>query len=246
MCRHLAYLGPPIPLSALLFDPPHGLSRQSWAPRDMRGGGTINADGFGVGWHTPAGPVRYRRATPLWNDASLPGLASSVTATSVLAAVRSATVGMPVTEAAAAPFADDRWLFSHNGVVRGWPQSMAKLAGTLPVTDLLTLDAPTDSALLWALLRAHLAVSDPVSAVSSVVAKVERAAPQSRLNLLLTDGVTIVATTAGHALSVRHDDNAVLVSSEPLDDDPGWQPVPEKTLLVAGPAGVEFTSLGDA
>ena len=51
MCRHLAYLGPPVPLRALLFDPPHSLVRQSWAPRDMRGGGTINADGFGVGWY---------------------------------------------------------------------------------------------------------------------------------------------------------------------------------------------------
>jgi glutamine amidotransferase len=245
MCRHLAYLGPPIPLSALLFDPPHGLSHQSWAPRDMRGGGTINADGFGVGWHTPAGPVRYRRATPLWSDASLPDLARSVTAGSVLAAVRSATAGMPVTEFAAAPFADGPWLFSHNGVVRGWPESMAKLAGTLPVTDLFTLDAPTDSALLWALVRSRLR-DGPREAIATTVAEVERAAPGSRLNLLLTDGTTIVATAAGHALSVRHGDDAVLVSSEPLDDDPAWRAVADRTLLVAGPTGLQMTSLGDA
>jgi glutamine amidotransferase len=245
MCRHLAYLGPPIPLSALLFDPPHGLSHQSWAPRDMRGGGTINADGFGVGWHTPAGPVRYRRATPLWSDATLPDLARSVTAGSVLAAVRSATAGMPVTEFAAAPFADGPWLFSHNGVVRGWPESMAKLAGTLPVTDLFTLDAPTDSALLWALVRSRLR-DGPQEAIATTVAEVERAAPGSRLNLLLTDGTTIVATAAGHALSVRHGDDAVLVSSEPLDDDPAWRAVADRTLLVAGPTGLQMTSLGDA
>jgi glutamine amidotransferase len=245
MCRHLAYLGPPVALSALLFDPPHGLSHQSWAPRDMRGGGTINADGFGVGWHTPAGPVRYRRATPLWSDAGLPGLAATVEAGSVLAAVRSATAGMPVTETAAAPFTDGRWLFSHNGVVRGWPDSMAKLAGTLPVTDLLTLDAPTDSALLWALVRSRLR-DGPAEAVATTVAEAERAAPGSRLNLLLTDGTTIVATTAGHALSVRHGDDAVLVSSEPLDDDPAWQAVADRTLLVAGPSGLHLTSLGDA
>jgi glutamine amidotransferase len=244
MCRHLAYLGPPIPLSALLFDPPHGLSHQSWAPRDMRGGGTINADGFGVGWHTPAGPVRYRRATPLWSDDTLPGLAATIASGSVLAAVRSATVGMPVTEGAAAPFADGPWLFSHNGVVRGWPGSVAKLAGTLPVTDLLTLDAPTDSALLWALIRSRLH-DCPAEAVASTVAEVERAAPGSRLNLLLTDGTTIVATTAGHALSVR-DGNGVTVASEPLDDDPAWQAVDDRTLLVAGPSGLRLTSLGDA
>lgn len=247
MCRHLAYLGPPIPLSAVLFDPPHSLSRQSWAPRDMRGGGTINADGFGVGWHTPAGPVRYRRATPLWSDASLPGLAAATTAGSMLAAVRSATVGMPVTETAAAPFADGPWLFSHNGVVRGWPGSMAKLGGTLPVTDLLTLDAPTDAALLWALIRDRLRDgADPAAAIAGTVAEVDRAAPGSRLNLLLTDGATIVATTAGHALSVRHGDDAVLVSSEPLDDDPAWRALADRTLLVAAPSGIRLTSLGDA
>jgi len=244
MCRHLAYLGPPRPLAALLFDPPHSLSHQSWAPSDMRGGGTINADGFGVGWHTPAGPVRYRRATPLWSDTSLPGLAASVTAGSVLAAVRSATAGMPVTENAAAPFAAGPWLFSHNGVVRGWPESMAKLAGTLPVTDLLTLDAPTDAALLWALVRSRLH-EGPAAALAATVAEVERAAPGSRLNLLLTDGTTIVATTAGHALSVR-DRDGVTVASEPLDDDPAWRAVDDRTLLVAGPAGLHLTSLGDA
>jgi len=64
VCRHLAYLGPPVPLAALLYDPPHSLEHQSWAPRDMRGGGTINADGFGVGWYPPgADPVRYQTAT---------------------------------------------------------------------------------------------------------------------------------------------------------------------------------------
>ena len=247
MCRHLAYLGPPIPLSALLFEPPHGLSHQSWAPRDMRGGGTINADGFGVGWHTPAGPVRYRRATPLWSDTTLPALSATIAAGSVLAAVRSATAGMPVVETAAAPFTDGRWLFSHNGVVRGWPDSMTKPAGALPVADLLTLAAPTDSALLWALVRDRLRDGvSPAEAVRATVAETERAAPGSRLNLLLTDGTSIIATTAGHALSVRHDARGVLASSEPLDDDPAWRAVPDRTLLVADPSGLTLTPLGDA
>ena len=97
MCRHLGYLGPPVPLGRLLFDPPHSLAHQSWAPADMRGGGTINADGFGVVWYGDSGPVRIRRDRPLWSDADLPSLAGSVSAGAVLAAVRSATVGMPVT-----------------------------------------------------------------------------------------------------------------------------------------------------
>src|SRR3954469_19771614 len=202
MCRHLAYVGPPVPLARLLFDAPHSLSHQSWAPRDMRGGGTINADGFGVGWYTPSGTVRYRRNTPIWSDTTLPGLAASVSSAAVLAAVRSATAGMPVVETAAAPFGEGPWLFSHNGVVAGWPSSVAQLAGTLPPADLLTLDAPTDAALLWVLVRDRLRDgASPSGALAAVVAEVSLAALGSRLNLLLTDGVALAATTVGHSLS---------------------------------------------
>ncbi|SCL33227.1 glutamine amidotransferase [Micromonospora rhizosphaerae] len=248
MCRHLAYLGPPVSLRSLLYDPPYSLLRQSWAPRDMRGGGTINADGFGVGWYPGDGdPVRYRRAGPLWSDATLPELAAVTVAGAVLAAVRSATVGMPVQETAAAPFAEGRWLFSHNGVVRGWPDSLVPLAADLPVRDLLTLDAPTDAALLWALLRHRLrAREDPVQAMADTVAAVEAAAPGSRLNLLLTDGRMVVATVAGHALSVRTTGESVLLASEPLEDEPGWQAVPDGQLVVATSNGARVRALAGA
>ncbi|GIF25356.1 glutamine amidotransferase [Actinoplanes tereljensis] len=249
MCRHLAYLGAPAPLARWLIDPPHSLVHQSWAPRDMRGGGTINADGFGVGWHVPGGgTVRYRRPTPIWSDTTLPALAASVSSGAVLAAVRSATAGMPVTETAAAPFSEGPWLFSHNGVVTGWPGSVAELAAALPTEDLLTLEAPTDAALLWALVRDRLRAGlSPAAAVSAVVSDVAAAAPGSRLNLLLTDGDTIVATAVGHALSVRSGAGFVLVASEPLDVHPAWQPVPDQTLLIATAtaAGVTITELGD-
>lgn len=249
MCRHLAYLGPPIPLAGLLFDPPHALCHQSWSPTDMRGGGTINADGFGIGWFPPADaagpPIRYRRATPMWSDVTLPALAAATPVCAVLAAVRSATTGMPVVETAAAPFGDGPWLFSHNGVVPGWPGSMAKLAAALPVTDLLTLEAPTDSALLWALVRDRLrAGATPAEAVRETIAEVERAAPGSRLNLLLTDGRTAVATAWWHSLSVRLvPGTSTLISSEPLDDDPAWQPVPDRHVVTATAGGVDVRPL---
>ena len=49
-----------------------------------------------------------------------------------------------------------RWLFSHNGKVDGWPDSVAGLAATLPASALLGLEARVDSALLWALVRHQL------------------------------------------------------------------------------------------
>src|SRR4051794_2853765 len=144
----------------------------------MRGGGTVNADGFGAGWYPEprpgapdADPVRYRSAGPIWSDASFAALAAGTRAGALLAAVRSATVGMPVTETASAPFTEGRWLFSHNGKVTGWPDSVADLAAKLPVRDLLTMDAPTDSALLWALVRDRLRAGAPLpEALAEVVA----------------------------------------------------------------------------
>lgn len=246
MCRHLAYVGEPVRLADLLLTPPHSLLRQSWAPRDMRGGGTVNADGYGIGWYTgDPGPVRLRRAGPMWTDAALPGLAGSVTTGGVLAAVRSATVGMPVVETACAPFTAGPWLFSHNGLVRGWPSSVAGLAGRLPVTDLLLMDAPTDAALLWLLLRARLtAGEEPAAAVASVVTEVAAAAPDSRLNLLLTNGSTIVGTAWTHALWVRARPGAAVVASEPYDEDPSWREVPDGHLVTATPSSVDIIKVG--
>ncbi|WP_431921133.1 ergothioneine biosynthesis protein EgtC [Amycolatopsis tucumanensis] len=245
MCRHLGYLGPPRSPAEPVFDAPHSLLRQTYAPRDMRGGGVVNADGFGLGWFGDGPePVRYRRPVPLWSDQDLPRLARSVHSGSFVAAVRNGTTGMPSGEGACAPFTGGRWLFSHNGMVRGWPDSLAALAGKLPVTDLMTLEAPTDSAVLWALLRERLdAGEDPVGAVADLIAQVERAAPGSRLNFLLTDGAVLVGTAWTHALSVRVEGEAVLFASEPLDDAPGWSEVPDRHLVAARHGAVEVIPL---
>ena len=157
MCRHLAYLGPSASLRSVLIDPPHGLYRQAWAPRRQRYG-TVNADGFGVGWYAPddPDPARYRRAVPIWGDESFADVARVTSAGALLAAVRCATAGTDPGVAAVAPYASGRWLFSHNGALEGWPESAAGLAATLPAGSLLGLEARVDSTLLWALVRHRL------------------------------------------------------------------------------------------
>ena len=87
----------------------------------------------------------------------------------------------------------------------------------LPVTDLLTLDAPTDSALLWALRAAPAArpARGPAEAVSRGRTEVAAAAPGSRLNLLLTDGEQIVAQRGGTRCRCGGHRRSVVVASEP-------------------------------
>lgn len=266
MCRHMAYLGPPATLAelGLAGGVPGGLYEQSWAPR-MQRYGTVNADGFGIGWHpSPDGsaPARYRRAVPIWADPNLPDLARCIRSGSVLAAVRDATPGTSQEESAAAPYRGGRWLFSHNGAVADWTRLPAD-TGTAPdPQDLLQLEARCDSALLWALVQARLRGGDPPDrALAAVVRWTVAQRPQARVNLLLTDGRTIAATRCGDTLWYRAHPDGLTVASEPMGpagpdgqssgtDQAGaagafgpWQEVPDRSLLLATRAAVRTVPL---
>jgi gamma-glutamyl hercynylcysteine S-oxide hydrolase len=245
MCRHVAYLGPPVPLRALLIDPPFGLCRQAWAPRRQRHG-TVNADGFGIGWYADGDPVpaRYRRDVPMWGDASLPDLARVTRSAAVLAAVRSASPGMARGEAAAAPFAAGPWLFSHNGLLDGWPTGAAQRLVPHNDFQIFSLEAMVDSAFLWALVLRRLSCGDPPdAALAETILAIEAAGGSGRFNFLMTDGRSITATAAGDTLWYRQSAGAVVVASEPGDDEPGWTEVPGRQVLTAAPDRVTVRPL---
>ena len=239
MCRHLAHLGEPVTLQALLVDPPYSLFRQSWAPRRQRYG-TVNADGFGVGWCSPlrAEPAVYRRAQPIWTDRSFASVAGVVAWPCVLAAVRLATPPSPAEESATAPFTDGRVLLSHNGAVDP--------ALVRPLVPLGTpVESSVDSALVWALVRARLdAGSGLAGALAEVVRAVARVSPDARLNLLATDGSVLAATVWGDTLWARSGPGSVALASEPDTDDGAWAELPHRTLVTADPvAGVRCAPL---
>jgi gamma-glutamyl hercynylcysteine S-oxide hydrolase len=252
MCRHLAYLGPSVTLRSVIIDPPHSLYKQAWAPRFQRPG-AVNADGFGVGWYSPGDPgnpgdpepARYRQAVPIWADQSFADLARVTRTGAMLATIRNATPGTSQGPAAVTPFRHGRWLFSHNGVLDGWPASAAGVAATLPAGALLDLEARVDSALAWALvlhrLRAGLA---PAQALADTIGAMHASGVTGRFNFLLTDGQLIAATRAGHTLYHRQaGDGAVTVASEPADDEPGWTEVPDGSVVIAAPRQVSVTPL---
>lgn len=240
MCRHLAWLGDPVGLHALLWEPPYALVEQAAAPRRQRHG-RVNADGYGVGWYVEgrAAPVRYRRAGPMWADTSFASVAEVLSARCLCAAVRDATPGFPVEESGTAPFAAGQWLFSHNGRVDDLA-GLAELAPPLPAyRDTL---APVDSALLFAgALRVWLRGGRLADGLAEVVTAA--AALGGRLNLLATDGQAVAATAYGDTLFWQEGPRGVAVASEPYDDTPGWRSVPNRSLLTADPDGVRLVSL---
>lgn len=228
MCRHQAWLGAARTIASLVLEPEHGLLRQSYQPR-RQAHGLMNADGWGIGFFVPdqPEPVRWRSSRPLWAEPSFASVAPVLRSGAVLAAVRSATPGMPLEESAAAPFTDGRWLLSHNGVVD---------RAVLPARR--EAESVCDSALL----AAHV-LAEGVDRVGETVARVAAADPSARLGLLLTDGHQVLGVTWGEQLSYLVESDGIVVASEPWDDDRRWVDVPDHRLLQATPDGVTISAL---
>jgi glutamine amidotransferase len=227
VCRHLGWLGTPRSLHDLVLAAPHSLLVQSYRPTRQRFG-VVNADGWGVGFIRPDGEAaRWRSTRPLWQDASFASVAPALGSGLVVAAVRSATEGMPVEESATAPFLHEGWLVSHNGRVD---------RRVLPVRS--DAESVCDSALL----AAHV-VGEGVDRIAQTLLKVAADDPGARLNLLLARPGRLVATTWGDTLSRISTDAGTLLASEPLDDDERWTDVPDRHVVEVTPDGLTVTPL---
>ena len=226
MCRHLGWLGEPRSIASLVLEPPSGLLVQSYAPRRQKHG-LMNADGWGVGFFDNGVARRWRSATPLWGDLSFASVAPALSSECVVAAVRSASTGMPIEPSASAPFTDGHWLLSHNGLVD---------RGVLPLSS--KAESTNDSALLAALIFER-----GLDALGDIVVEVAAADPNARLNILAANGSQLLATTWGDTLSVLRRDDGVVLASEPYDDNPDWQEIPDRHLIVAEASRVELIPL---
>jgi glutamine amidotransferase len=226
MCRHLGWLGADVTISSLVLDPPQGLRVQSYAPRRQKHG-LMNADGWGVGFFDDAVPRRWRSAAPLWGDVSFDSIAPALRSHCMVAAVRSATVGMPIEASATAPFTDGNWLLSHNGVVD---------RTVLPLTS--SAESFCDSAILAATI-----FSRGLDALGDTVAEIGTADPLARLNILVGNGSRLLATIWGDTLSILRRDDGVVLASEPYDDDLDWEDLPDRHLVEVTAERVTLSAL---
>lgn len=229
MCRHLGWLGAPVSVSSLVLDPPQGLRVQSYAPRRQKHG-LMNADGWGVGFFSDLPdptPRRWRSPAPLWGDASFDSVAPVLRSHCVVAAVRSATVGMPLEASATAPFTDGQWLLSHNGIVD---------RAVLPLSA--NAESVCDSAVLAA------AIFDRgLDALGDTIIEVGTADPLARLNIMAANGSRLLATAWGDTLSVLRRADGVVLASEPYDDDPDWEDIPDRHLVEVTGDQIVLTAL---
>jgi ergothioneine biosynthesis protein EgtC len=207
MCRFVAYQGRPVLLADLLYRPRHSLVVQSFDAEQMSQ--PFNADGFGVGWYAPESapfPCVVRSPTPAWASHALQSLALGVRAPRVFAHVRAATPGLAVQESNTHPFHHGRFLFMHNGAVKGFRHVRRRLQQKLADWAFESIEGSTDSEHAFALFLDEVgepeAERDAAELRAALVAVLRRLTELTRAarvtdamtcNFAVTDGRSTVA-----------------------------------------------------
>lgn len=255
MCRmSIVRSRAPISPLDLLVSADHSLAKQSCRDRC----GETHGDGWGIGWYQAEGPVVTREAAAASASPLFADVARDIRSTIILGHVRNASVGKVSTENTH-PFKAGRWLFAHNGTITGFEYLKERILGETDPGANLWRRGDTDSEHAFAWLISRLAregesperpIADLEGARRTLAEGVARldvwcreAAPDepAKLNFLLTDGVSILATRWRHTLHLLEwpvppekpidgDDRIIVVASEAIDERP-WREIPDGSIL---------------
>ncbi len=258
MCRLVIYKGAEIPISRLIFDPPHSVFKQSFDAKEMLSG-NMNADGFGIGWYNHAlnrSPAVYTNTAAIWNDFNAPRIMNKISSGLIFAHVRGASDGMPVTMTNTHPFAYRNFVFMHNGAIDEFPELVfPEIAGRINSRLWAHVKGNTDSEHFFALWLSHLdwkqlhsdkgvPLKAQIAALRETIRFLETIAKKKKiemvLNLGISDGENIIAARYHFGkrkatLYVIGDSKrfprSKIIASEKLFADTRWKTVPERSLV---------------
>jgi glutamine amidotransferase len=285
MCRFALYLGSDLTVSRLVTEPSNSIIHQSF--HNLERAEPSNGDGFGLAWYVPElseEPALFRSISPAWNNQNLLQLARVTRSRAILAHIRAASPGLPVTELNCHPFSWGRYAFMHNGAIGGFQRLRRRMLAGLSDTAFEHVAGSTDSEHLFGFFIDQMlqhpgdgGVEPMAQALAKAIADVEELRREagieqpSQLNLAVTDGERAVVSrfvSAGaeeEAPSLYYhvgrryvcedgvcrmvdpdgSHQAVIVSSERLSEDPGWDAVPANHLVVVdGNLTAELRPLG--
>ena len=212
MCRALVYLGQPVLIDDLLYQPDSSLVKQSFSPRMLH---MLNLAGFGmVAWdkesHEADRPYTYRATSLPVFDTNLESLAGKVRANCLLAHVRGVAyhtdVVISLQNTHPFHFPGVALAMAHNGDLHRIAEMKSLLAPHIRPEFLARIRGTTDSEWVYALIISQL--SDPSrppeaedlrQAVETSLrilraARAERGIDtSSSLNLFLADGQSLAA-----------------------------------------------------
>ena len=126
MCRFLAYIGPELPIEALLLAPENSLLNQSLDP-ELHPSLQLAGWGFAA-WSAhllkPAAPLLYHRPKAAFHDDNAKTLIPSLQAHTMLSHIRAASYDASVVQADenCHPFSFDHtpWIIAQNGALPHW------------------------------------------------------------------------------------------------------------------------------
>jgi predicted glutamine amidotransferase len=180
MCRALLYLGEPVLLDNLLFQPDSALVRQSYMPKMLN---TLNLAGFGLrawdrGSHEPEKPFFYGSPSLPVFDRNLKNLAEKVRAACVLAHVRgvaySSSVEISLQNVHPFQFDGVPWALAHNGDLFGMDQMKPRLLAHIDPRFVSGIRGTTDSEWIYALFVSQLPQPEAPASEEVVFTALER------------------------------------------------------------------------
>ncbi|HET7128071.1 MAG TPA: class II glutamine amidotransferase [Gaiellaceae bacterium] len=214
MCRVLAYLGEPLPVRNLLFDPDNGLVAQSYSPQMMNT--FLNLGGFGLqAWDPssvrPDDPFTYRATTLPSFDRNLRFLSAKLAPTCLVAHVRGVTYSEDavVADTNLHPFRfpGARVVLAHNGHLRQFARMRYSLVEHVRPELAERIEGTTDSEWIYALVLSQLddpfglpetrELAEAMAASLRILRRVRAAHgidTSSPVNLCVSTGRAVVAT----------------------------------------------------
>ncbi|HEX6663417.1 MAG TPA: class II glutamine amidotransferase [Gaiellaceae bacterium] len=268
MCRWLAYSGSPVSITDLIYRPKHSLIDQSL--HSQLGATTTNGDGFGIGWYgVGEEPGVFHSVEPAWNDRNLRDIAGHIVSPLVFAHIRAST-GSPVQQTNCHPFRYGRWLWMHNGAIRGFAEVRRDLLFAVDPSLFPSIEGSTDSELFFYLALTFGLEDDPPAAVEKAVGLIEQVGSEHgveypvQMTVATSDGINLWAFRYSSERDSRSlfystdvptirrlhpdleilgliSDESRLIVSEPLRDLRGvWNECPEASYGVVQPGQDEL------
>ena len=215
MCRALLYLGEPVLLDDLLFQPDSALVRQTYMPKmlDM-----LNLAGFGMrAWdpksHDPAAPYAYASdAMPVF-DRNLKNLSSKVKAGCVLAHIRGVTYSTraEVSKQNVHPFQFEGipLTLAHNGDLARFAELRPRLAPHVRPEFARQVRGTTDSEWIYAVLVSQIENPREPQPGDALVAALRRTleilrAERSALGIDVTSSANLFVTDGRQVAAARY------------------------------------------
>lgn len=265
MCRALLYLGQPVLLDNLLFQPDSALVRQSYMPKMLH---MLNLAGFGLrAWDaqspSPQAPFTYGSPSLPVFDRNLKNLAEKVQASCVLGHVRgvaySTTVDISLQNVHPFQFPGVPLAMAHNGDLARVAEMKPLLAREVNPRWLPHIRGTTDSEWIYALIVSALPdatrnpTRDELLAAIAHALEVIRAARQalgialsSSVNLFMTDGTQLTAVRYCFDFGCYATDDPARVHEANLNFLSLWYTLGSRYGLHDGADGAEWRMTGGA